>query len=361
MKQIFTLICAAFVALSASAYDLIEPPTGLELKEGIANSTSQDWGYTENYLVSVGRDGNTIYIGGLLVDFPDAWIKGEINGNLVTFASGQYIGEFGSDGYSYDMFASGYSSTGACDFTMTLDEATGNLTSTPGINLVEMMEYGGQYYTLDGFTKVVITVTDNTARTLVQVPESAVRYNYMAYGYNTVNDINVEYAATLAFDGDDVYLGNFSYISDIYHSYIKGTRQADGSLVFPMGQYIGTDKQDSVEEGEPVFYHFYLYGAEYDGNVTINDLVLTYNPANDRYSATTGLMVSVNEINSSRIDFIEHLVDFILQGDSEYVPEGITTATTAGAATGAIYNLQGQRTAKLQKGINIVDGKKVVK
>lgn len=358
MKQIFTLICAAFVALSASAYSLIEPPTGLQIKEATANSTSESWGYTEGYPVSVGRDGSTLYICGLLVDFPDAWIKGEINGTLVTFASGQYIGEFGT-GPTYDMFANGLSGGNVCDFTMTLDEATGNLTSTPGMYLAEMIEYEGQYLDLDKLSNITITVTDNTVRNLVQVPESAVHYDYMAYGYDTLNDTNVEYAATLAFDGDDVYLGKFSMISNVYESYIKGTRQADGSLVFPMGQYIGTDEQG--EEEEKVAFHFYVYGAEYDGNVTINDLVLTYNPANDRYSATTGLMVSVNEINSSRIDFIEHLADFILQGDFEYVPSGITTATTAGAATGAIYNLQGQRTAKLQKGINIVGGKKVVK
>lgn len=359
MKQIFTLICAACVALSASAYSLIEPPTSLQIKSATANSTSEGWGYTEDYPVSVGRDGSTLYICGLLVDFPDAWIKGEINGGLVTFASGQFIGTFGEEGYSYDMFANGLQNGNVCDFTMTLDETTGNLTSTPGMYLAEMMEFEGQYYSLDKLSNITITVTDNTVRNLVEVPASAVHYDYTAYGYDTLNDTNVEYGASLAFDGDDVYLGKFSMISNVYESYIKGTRQADGSLVFPMGQYIGTDEQG--EEEEKVAFHFYVYGAEYDGNVTINDLVLTYNPANDRYSATTGLMVSVNEINSSRIDFIEHLADFILQGDFEYVPTGITSATSPTASSTQTYDLQGRIAKASAKGISIVGGKKVIR
>lgn len=355
MKQIFTLICAACVALSASAYSLLEPPTGIEIKDAMANSTSEGWGYTEDYPVSIGRDGNTIYIGGLLIDFPDAWIKGEVSGNQVTFAANQYIGTFGEEGYSYDMFANGLSGNSVCDFTMTLDETTGNLTSTPGMYLAEMMEFEGQYYSLDKLTSITITVTDNTVRNLVEVPASAVHYDYTAYGYDTLNDTNVEYGASLAFDGDDVYLGKFSMISNVYESYIKGTRQADGSLVFPMEQYIGTD------EGEQGTFHFYMYGAEYDGNVTINDLVLTYNPANDRYSATTGLMVSVNQINSSRIDFIEHLADFILQGDFEYVPTGITSATAPTASSTQTYDLQGRIAKASAKGISIVGGKKVIR
>lgn len=54
------------------------------------------YGYTDgtddSYLVKYVKDGNDIYVGGLYQNLPDAWVKGTLNGNVVDFPSGQYLG-----------------------------------------------------------------------------------------------------------------------------------------------------------------------------------------------------------------------------------------------------------------------------
>ena len=43
-------------------------------------------------LCNVGFDGNDIYVQGLYEAMPDAWVKGTVSGDKVTFSNGQYIG-----------------------------------------------------------------------------------------------------------------------------------------------------------------------------------------------------------------------------------------------------------------------------
>lgn len=43
--------------------------------------------------VNVGFSGNEMYIQGIYSYLPDAWLKGTVDGNTVTFTSGQYIGD----------------------------------------------------------------------------------------------------------------------------------------------------------------------------------------------------------------------------------------------------------------------------
>lgn len=49
----------------------------------------------DGHFVNVGIDGNDIYIGGLSESMPDAWAKGTIDGNKVTFENEQYMGAYG--------------------------------------------------------------------------------------------------------------------------------------------------------------------------------------------------------------------------------------------------------------------------
>ncbi len=46
--------------------------------------------------VNIGFDGNDVYVQGLCDKFPEAWVKGTLEGNTVTFATGQF---FGKDDY----------------------------------------------------------------------------------------------------------------------------------------------------------------------------------------------------------------------------------------------------------------------
>ena len=51
--------------------------------------------------VKVALDGNDVYIQGMSYYIPDAWVKGTKEGDQVTFAAMQYMGEYGTYGSSY--------------------------------------------------------------------------------------------------------------------------------------------------------------------------------------------------------------------------------------------------------------------
>lgn len=355
MKHIYTLLCTALVAAGTSAQSLIEPPAGIQLVEATANITSKNWGWTEDCTVYVGQDGDNIYIGGLFRDerIGDSWIQGEIQGDHVVFGSGQYIGQFGNDGYNYDMYANGIDMTtnSFCDYVMYRDADTGNLFSTSDVHLASTMEFEGYYYTLDQYSKITITLTDNVVRQAVEVPASATRYDYKVQAFETASDQPVEYEGTLAFDGEDVYLGCFSMISKEYNAYIKG-RVEGARLIFSPDQYLGTDPS---EEGP---FHFYMYGSDYDGNVNVHDLVFDYNAEEDRYTAQSDMLITVGQITSSTISFIENLTDLVLQGDFSYNPAvGVRNIRTE-APTSVVYDLQGRRvyntTKRLHKSPSLV-------
>lgn len=340
MKHIYTLLCTALVAVSTSAQSLIEPPAGIQLVEATANVTSKDWGWTEEYTVYVGQEGDNIYIGGLFRDegISDSWIQGELQGDHVVFGSGQYLGQFGNDGYSYDMYATGVdmATNASCDYVMYRDGDTGNLYSTSEVQLASTLEFEGSYYNLDQYTKITITLTDNVVRQAVEVPASATHYGYKVQAFETLSSQPVEYEAELAFDGEDVYLGYFSMISKEYNAYIKG-RVEGGRLIFSPDQYLGTDPS---EEGP---FHFYMYGSDYDGNVNLHDLVFDYNAEEDRYTAQSDMLITVGQITSSTISFIENLTDLVLQGDFSYNPAvGVRNIRTEAPAS-VVYDLQGRR------------------
>lgn len=78
-----------------------EPLTVITLPEGVeANDyvLTHDEGSAP---VKVAVDGNDVYFQGMSYYCPEAWVKGTKEGNAVTFAAMQYMGEYGTYGSSY--------------------------------------------------------------------------------------------------------------------------------------------------------------------------------------------------------------------------------------------------------------------
>ncbi|MDE6669499.1 MAG: hypothetical protein K2K26_07435 [Muribaculaceae bacterium] len=66
---------------------LVTPPADLE---------TEPMGMTYNstgHMVEVGFAGDEVYFKGIVADYPDSWIKGTINGDVVNIPSTQYLGE----------------------------------------------------------------------------------------------------------------------------------------------------------------------------------------------------------------------------------------------------------------------------
>jgi hypothetical protein len=131
----------------------IEPPTDL---------VTEKWAYTGlNYwhadqevskTLNIGFYGNDVYIQGLCDKLPEAWVKGTMDGELITFPGYQYYGQSGN--YKFYMRGLTGDSFGDGDVIFTYDATTNTLTTDQAIFLYGESPSGGGNYAAE--TNVVI-------------------------------------------------------------------------------------------------------------------------------------------------------------------------------------------------------------
>ncbi|MBQ9230056.1 MAG: choice-of-anchor J domain-containing protein [Prevotella sp.] len=116
----------------AHEYVPIEKVT-ITLPEGVATETWYTQGSTYansgsskfKSTVTYAKDGSDIYLQGLFTLFPEAWIKGTIDGTTVTFKGLQYLGSQSGA----EVYAIGTDGAKLEDFVMSYDAETGTLTN----------------------------------------------------------------------------------------------------------------------------------------------------------------------------------------------------------------------------------------
>lgn len=86
--------------------------------------------YEEEYKIPVfvAIDGNDVWVQGVAQDIPDKWIKGTLDGNKVTFPTGQHIGTYPFWLWEFEYFLAGYGNNGMEDIVMNYDAEAGKLT-----------------------------------------------------------------------------------------------------------------------------------------------------------------------------------------------------------------------------------------
>lgn len=110
--------------------ELVTLPAGVEAEQWFATGADNE-GATFNRSAQVAFDGTDVYVSGLFSNFPNAFIKGTLEGTKVTFKGLQFIGTYSG---TYNMYAVGVNSSDDLDnFTMTYDEEAQTLTSDMGI------------------------------------------------------------------------------------------------------------------------------------------------------------------------------------------------------------------------------------
>lgn len=122
--------------------DPIVLPDGAEVQNWYADGTGSSAVPTD---VKVAFVGNEVYISGLSSNFPEAWIKGTIDGTTVTFSKLQFVGMYSA---TMPVWAVGADSqTGALqDFTMTFDSEAQTLTLDENQLLVFNAKEDALYY-----------------------------------------------------------------------------------------------------------------------------------------------------------------------------------------------------------------------
>ncbi len=140
--KLYTLLNMASGATISIAESVPEVPTVVEVPEGLQ---TESWIFSgTDYFdkkqaarsVKVGFDGDDVYVQGISAEVPAAWIKGTLDGDQLTFKSGQFLG--GAD----SLFFIGYNlNSGISDYVMTYDEEAGKFTNDDANSLLGSNAY----------------------------------------------------------------------------------------------------------------------------------------------------------------------------------------------------------------------------
>ncbi|MBR1594791.1 MAG: hypothetical protein IJ659_08500 [Alloprevotella sp.] len=157
---------------------------------------------------------------------------------------------------------------------------------------------------------------------LVTVPATATTTVYTPtgdwYGYASSGWVSVSapISVNVAFDGNDVYIQGLAYYFP--DAYIKGTMTTDGRVVFPSGQYVGTD--DYGDE--------YLVGSDANDetSATITDIVFNYD-------AETGVLTLSEDVVILETAGAEDTDAYMFWETLTLTPGGVEVVTPPANAT----------------------------
>ena len=157
---------------------MVTPPADLVVEEySIVSKDYEDNPQTGS--VFVGFDGNDVYIQGLSQYAPDAWIKGTISGNVVTFEPNQYLGTYGGSSNTIYFLPTQY---GGSAVTFNYDEETETFTATA--DFFGIITYNGEgyidFYHADAvITKVLEKAATPATPSITDI--SNTNYGYVVY------------------------------------------------------------------------------------------------------------------------------------------------------------------------------------
>ena len=280
---------------SGAVINTVAPPSLVEVPDGITIETNwkidgnYSYGSTKNPVekaIEVAFDGNDVYIKGIPYYFPDAWMKGTINGNTATFASGQFVGE---DNYGKEYMVGSNNLEDVVDIVFSFDSSTKTFVLTTPY-LVEnsqeslITKYWGYY------DRLTVCQGEAYVPQEVVVPENLVTEAYVWTGKTVEydddkNPVYTEFTkfVNIGFDGNDVYVQGLCH--DIPDAWVKGTK-SNNTVTFTSGQYYGSRNYLGAD------YPFYFVGF----NGTTNcDVSFTYDSTTKTFTTDTNTWIYLNK------------------------------------------------------------------
>ena len=302
MKRLSLIVMTLCMAFTVKAQSLVTLPDGVEPEDYTLtithaipqNGTTQD---TESKRTAhVAFSGNDVYVSGLAYYFPDAYVKGTLEGDIVTFAAGQFVGE---DQYGTE-FLIGYvldseGNAAVASFSLTYDASTRSL-ATNGSSVIaevgELSEDGSaSIYTL--VRSALYTPGALPPLVAVEPPADLQAEPYLAVGkrsyYEVIDEGNsilreekYQIPVYVGFSGDDLYIQGL--VENVGYAWAKATKNAIGRYVIPKGQYIGTSSLYSQ------VWNYFLSAVTRTGALT--DVNFSYSTADGSLSSSQTITVT---------------------------------------------------------------------
>ncbi|MBO4612717.1 MAG: hypothetical protein J5671_06050 [Bacteroidaceae bacterium] len=295
----------------------------------------EPYAYAEQ--VQVGFDGDDLYIQGLNLDDDSMWAKATKNADgKYEIPAGQYLGTidyFGIWTYDYYLLAVDTVSYNWVPAVFTFDAEAKKLTLEPGTVLVlnESATENAPYIT---FYDVTMTKINEVAATPVDPTVDAV--NISAYGYPYADFVVPTFGTN-----DEVLLTDKLF----YSVYVEkdGVQQLYTFDAVSYAKDFDTDVTEIPYNHDG--YDFYKGGNRVYFEVEADEFK-TWSKV-----GVQSIYYGAGEVHKSNIVWADN---------SAYDPEVGVSSINAKVGKQVIYNLAGQRLSKMQKGINIINGKKVM-
>lgn len=299
--------------------EVVTPPADLDTENYRLNSYIFDgstWELVSNP-VKVGFDGDDVYIQGVSILLPEAWIKGTLNSDDMTVSfPAQYYGNYqGYEDYFFPVtpVGQGYAPIDAV-FNYNPTVGTFVLSQDVVCYIVEnsSLEELAWYYQFDSQMTIV------PEGDVVEVPEGLETLDYALSGaYMGIDDTGGWYEGDplrsntkVGFDGDDIYVQGLCVYLPL--AWVKGHREGD-TYVFDNGQYFGT----FMYEGDA--YPLYFMGCSAE-ELAPEPLVMTLDEATGVLTAQQWYAISASD---SDIDWYD------VHGNVKLTPIADEAATPA--------------------------------
>lgn len=264
----------------AASDELVTPPATATVETWYLTDgkfyayTSTGWVDATSYMptIKVAIDGNDMYIQGLAYWMPEGWIKGEIDGFMVLFDNGQFVGE-DENGAEY-MVGSNDGETLSDGILFNYSEEYGVLECVTDYLMENAKADEVSPYCY--WSKPTFSKDEPVAPEVVVAPENLTVEEY-TLTYNDYNDIPSSGIVKIGIDGNDVYVQGFnSYLPE---AWIKGVL-ADGVVTFAGKQYYGNYNEQYemfLQETDVTF----VYDAEAESFTAEGDV---YNYTGNMYA-----------------------------------------------------------------------------
>ena len=304
------------------ATTLVVVPEGVVCEPYMLKAMDTYYQEEVSYEVQVGFDGNNVYFQGLSSYLPDSWVRGQLDEDGNVTIPNWYLGVYSSWGGDYDLIFSGA--------TFAYDKDANKFTCAEGYQTI----VDGTYY-MDEVADVTITKINDIAAT----PATPSIVSFSGSAESTYRSVLTN-VPTTDVDGNDLMASKLFYT-------------------------IWVEKGNAVEQ---ITFSPDLY------EMLTEDMTEIPYGFTDSWDFTSGGRVYLNQSVEEIQSWTKIGIQSIYYGGGERkvsemgwfenpmyeTTTGISALKANDLRNAVIYNLAGQRIQTPQKGLNIINGKKVV-